>query len=468
MKGHSVLWRGSAALAAGRASISAGRLLAAILIGRLAGVEELGAFALLLTLIAIFEWLADFGQTDITIREMTRSASRKAAALAALSTAKKISAVVLLLAMPLAAAALDLAPDMLPASVIGAVGIAAVALAQPSRALVRAELRPWVDVSAELGAFTLFLIITAIAAFHGGSLILLATGYSAFRVAYWLLLKFLAPPTCNDAPRSKVRPLVWQAFPLGVAGLLVAVYDSLGPLLLAHLADLRSVGEFAAAARFAFPVLMIVQAITMAFFPALAEHHGRARARVADMQQGVLEGSLLVAGAMFAGLHGAADFLVQLVASDPGNAADLLRLLAWLVLARAVTTAMSPLIVVGGKQAIGLVLTTISILVQVAAIVLLVPRLGIVGVGWGYLCVELTLGVVPVSLLGLWATGIRLKWLPPICIVAAASVAALAIAATPIDGSLAGGAAAAGLFALILGPVFLWRRLPAPFAEVRS
>ena len=45
---------------------------------------------------------------------------------------------------------------------------------------------------------------------------------------------------------------------------------------------------------------------------------------------------------------------------------------------------MSPLVIIGGRQALGLVFTCLSLALQVVAILLLVPRMGIIGVGWGY------------------------------------------------------------------------------------
>jgi O-antigen/teichoic acid export membrane protein len=111
---------------------------------------------------------------------------------------------------------------------------------------------------------------------------------------------------------------------------------------------------------------------------------------------------------------------------------------------------MSPLIVVGGRQALGLVLTCTSLAVQIAVILLLVPQMGIIGVGWGYLGIELTLGVIPVSILGMWATGIRLNWSRPIAIIACAAGSALFVSVTPIDGSFSGGILAGLLFAALV------------------
>ena len=136
-------------------------------------------------------------------------------------------------------------------------------------------------------------------------------------------------------------------------------------------------------------------------------------------------------------------------------------MLAWLVLARAVTTAMSPLIVVAGRQDRALCLIIASIVVQLAAIGLLVPRLGVMGVAIGYLGVELIVGVGPVSLIGSVVAGVRLDWTRPARITAAAIMAALAIDLSPFAGGWIAGFAAPLLFVAlaaasgVLGPAML-------------
>jgi O-antigen/teichoic acid export membrane protein len=456
---RSLLWKGSAALVGGRLSMSAGRLVAAVLVGRLAGLPELGAFTMLLSLIAIFEWVADFGQTDIAVREISRSPHSGSSVLAALRRCKIATAAALPLAMPMVAAMVDGVPHLVPATAIASLGVAALALSLPDRVLVRVALRPWINVAAELGGFVLFLAAIAVAASKGAPLTALAVAYVLFRVSHALILHRLSPrsESSGEPSESAMRMLVTAAIPLGAAGLLVALYDNIAALLLGRMTDLRSVGEFAAAARFAFPVVMIVQAITTAFFPALAAEHGREDKRLAALQQNTLDASILSAGAMFVVLHAASDFLVGLISSDITDAAPLLRLLAWLVLARAVTTAMSPLVIIGGRQALGLVFTCLSLALQVVAILLLVPRMGIIGVGWGYLLVELTLGVIPVSILGLKATGIRLDWGRPVAVVACAAIVAIAVQSTSIQGKFTGGVAAGLLFVGAIAVSWLWK-----------
>ncbi|WP_217894990.1 hypothetical protein, partial [Sphingobium sp. Z007] len=65
--------------------------------------------------------------------------------------------------------------------------------------------------------------------------------------------------------------------------------------------------------------------------------------------------------------------------------APLLQLMAWTLLARAITTAMAPLIVIAGRQGRAMLLTLSSLAGQCAALFLLVPHMGVTGAALGCL-----------------------------------------------------------------------------------
>jgi O-antigen/teichoic acid export membrane protein len=138
--------------------------------------------------------------------------------------------------------------------------------------------------------------------------------------------------------------------------------------------------------------------------------------------------------------------------------------MAWVLLARAVSTTMSPLIVIAGRQSRAMLLTLLSLMAQVAALFLLVPRLGVIGAGLGYLIVELLLGSVAVSWVSQTVSGVAIDWRPVAVILAIAGASALLIDATPLAGSFIGGVAAGSL---VLGAFLLLallaRRHVAPF-----
>jgi O-antigen/teichoic acid export membrane protein len=123
-----------------------------------------------------------------------------------------------------------------------------------------------------------------------------------------------------------------------------------------------------------------------------------------------------------------------------------LQLMAVVVLARAVTTAMSPMIVVAGRQGTALWLTVASIVLQMGALLVLVPAYGITGAVLGYLAIELLLGVVPVSVFGQHAAGVWLRWSVPLQLIGCAGFAVAVCSLLPTSGTLAGGVLAGAVF----------------------
>ncbi|BAV64973.1 lipopolysaccharide biosynthesis protein [Sphingobium cloacae] len=456
------LFRNSAALVAGRIALSLLRMVAALCVARLAGAESFGAYALLLGIVALFEWLVDFGQTDIAVRDAARDPDRRDTLLAALSRAKRMQGLAGAAALPLILAVMGYDGPVILAGCAGSVAIGASALLQPARAALRLALRPDRDMAAELAGTAAMLPLLALASLMRAPLPVLIATFALARLAQAALAIHWAPP-CRAAAPASARHLARSALPLGVAGLLVVLYDALAPLLLAHLLDLKAVAIYAAAARFIFPILIAVQAINTAFFPVIAHGWRRDPAGMERTQQAALLLSVAVSAPLFAGIHGGADFLMSLMGGDFRSGAPLLRLMAWVLLARAVTTAMSPLIVVAGRQGRAMLLTLASLAAQVVALFVLVPRLGVIGAGVGYLLVELLLGSLAVSWMGQAVSGARIDWRPVAALLAAAALAVRLVDATPLAGSFPGGVAAGTLslgFILLLAR--LMRRRMAP------
>jgi len=94
------LMKNAASQIGGRLSLSLGRLLAALMIVRLVGPERFGEYALVLQFIVLFEWLADFGQTDIGVRDICQRPAEEGETLGALATLKALQGAGLALLLP--------------------------------------------------------------------------------------------------------------------------------------------------------------------------------------------------------------------------------------------------------------------------------------------------------------------------------------------------------------------------------
>lgn len=148
-------------------------------------------------------------------------------------------------------------------------------------------------------------------------------------------------------------------------------------------------------------------------------------------------------------LVGAAEFVMA--AFDPASVdqAGVLRVMALVVVARTVSTAMVPLIVVAGWQSRAAWLTLVSLGAQVLGLFLTVPAYGALGAVLTGLIVELLTSVLGIGWLARRASGVAVALDVPLRLLAAGAIACGGALLSPLAGSLAGGlAAGAGFVAL--------------------
>lgn len=438
------LARSAASQFAGRVTLSLGRLLVAMLIVRGAGVEVFGAYTLVIQYVLLAEWLVDFGQADLAVRDIAREPVGEPVVLEALSRLKLLHGAVFGPLLPLTLLILGYPATVVEAGAVGGVAVLAYAAVQPARVRFRVWMRAERDVAAELAGLAVMLPLTWMACRAELGLVALVGCYAVGRVVQLALaFAFMGDWPGRFAATGCAGTLWRGALPLGFAGLLVMVYDSLATLMLSKLGGMEAVGQYAAATRFVFPVIIAVQALTAAFYPPLSATWRGDPGRFQTLQQAALDLSVLAAGLLLCGVFAAAPFLMGLLGPEIAAAAPVLRVLCLVILARAVTTAMSPLIVVAGQQGRALWLSALAVAVQAAAILLLIPRFGLVGVAAGYLVVEILVSVVPIAVIGQHVASVRLRWSVPLRMMACALFAAMAAEALPFAGTFAAGVVAA-------------------------
>jgi O-antigen/teichoic acid export membrane protein len=347
---------------------------------------------------------------------------------------------VLAVALPVLLWALRYPVEIVEAGVAGSLSVACFAGVQVFRVGFKLRMNTERDIGAELGGLLVMLPLTWLACRAGASVAWLVGCYGLARLVFLALVVMGTPRAERAVPVAGAgrgaAHLLREAWPLGVAGLLVALYDSLAMIMLSKLAALGEVAQYAAATRFVFPVIIVVQALSAAFFPPLVANWTTAPQRFRALQQTSLDLSVFVGGGLFCGVFAGSDFLMGLLGPEIGSASLVLRVMSVVVLARAVTTSMSPLIVVAGRQRRAMGLTMLSIVLQAAMLLAVVPRFGILGAAIGYLAIELSVGVVPVSLIGLRVARVRLSWAMPVRLLLCAGVAVVLAGLIPLQASL--------------------------------
>lgn len=405
----------SMVLIGGRIALSAGRLLVAIIIVRLCGSEVFGAYALVLALVALFDWLVDFGQTDIAVREVMAAPGDRAPWLGALMRNKFAMGVLAVGLMPAVTIVLGYDSEIVLGSLVGALAVVLHAAIQLPRTILKLEMRQDVDVLGEVSGLIVMVPAVAWAALADASLPLLLATFALARVVHLGTVLLFAHVRRHirqsiDPAETPQAALGARAMPLGTAGLLATVHESIAPVLLSKLYGLDAVTIFVTATRFVMPVLIVTQALNSAFFPALARSWESGVKAFSEMQQSALTVSTAVAALMFSGLFCGAEFIMGLIDPSLAESAVVLKVMALVVLARAVTTIMTPVVVISRKQNIALMFTVASLASQLALQFWLVPEYGALGAASSYLVTEPLLGATAVSLLGIIFAKVELDW----------------------------------------------------------
>ena len=133
-----------------------------------------------------------------------------------------------------------------------------------------------------------------------------------------------------------------------------------------------------------------------------------------------------------------------------GAGAVVLRLMACVMLARAITTTMSPLIIIAGRQGEALWLTALALASQFLGLILVLPTYGLIGASAALLAIELALSAAPVSCIGQRVTGARLNWKSPALICACAGASILFTELTPLTNGFAAAVLAATLYLVLV------------------
>lgn len=467
-----LLWtilKNAASQTGGRILLALVRFGVAVLIVQRAGLESFGDYALILSYLLVAEWLTDFGQTDIAVREMSRDRGRWAPILGAVVVTKAGQTLFAAVVLCAAVLALDYPDPVLRASLIAAGGLVFHAGVLIYRVLFRVEMRMERDVGAELvSAFVLLVAIWG-ATGQGASLETLILCYAGSRGVYFVASLILAGarPEVDLAAgvRHELKVIVLAGLPIGVAGLLTSLYDAMDAIALSIWSDSGEVGAFTAAMRFLILAVLAVQALSMAVFPVLARQWTHERQAFERTSQKTLESAAVIGGAIFCGLHVGAEGLASLLGADTEVAtiSDVLRLLSWAILARIVVTVMGPLVVIAGKQLHVVWVTAIVVLSKALALAWLVPGGGAIGAAQAYLISEVGVGLIPTIIICQHVAGFRLRWSVPVRAAAAAALVAGGAAIAGWDVSLFHGVVAACVFmvlALVIGAVRaadLWR-----------
>lgn len=442
--------RNSVALAVGRGTIALTRLVIAAIIVRLAGADLFGEYALLFGMLAMAEWATDFGTTEIGVREIRQAPESTNARLSVLALTKVVQ-------VPLACALLFLLLFALqyPARIVEAGAVAAASLVFAAgiavyRTLFKSGLTMEQEMIAEFASVLLMIPLIAIAIRHGGGLLALMGCHVISRAVFFGICHRFARGRVRlkwrVVRRAEMRELLVEAFPIGVIGLLVAVYETLDVLVLSKLGTSTQLAYYTAAQRLLWPALLTLGSIATTLYPVVAGMWPQSPERFARACQTGLDVVLVLAGLAACTAYAGAEFFIGLLGPQLVAGAPVMQVLALLIFVKAFATTLGPVLYVVRAQKHALLFISCALLAKALAIWAMVGPFGYLGIAAAAVVVEVCFSAVPSVWLLQRFSSWRLDWRVPLKVFGATAGAGLAARAVAPDASVLAALIAAFMF----------------------
>ncbi|NLF30217.1 MAG: hypothetical protein GX591_04925 [Planctomycetes bacterium] len=423
------LVRNTVAVGIGGNVVALGRLVVLGMILQGFGRATFGEYCLIITLLAVAEGLADFGTTDVFVREILRRGDADGLQMRVLTGAKLIQAPLAFAILVAVMLAMRYPPHVLRAAAVAGAGMVFFGLILVYRVQFRTRLTMEREVAAELASVLAMMALLGLGAKGRGGLPAVAGCHLAGRALFaGLCVAFgwaghrlsLAGVSVRQVARAMT-----DSAAVGALGLLVAAYQAIDILVLSKVRPEADVAWYGAAQRLSLPLLMVLGAIGSTLYSVLAAqwpHQPEAFARTC--QRGVE--AVFVLGLMaLAGVLAGAEFLMGLLGGELVDGADALRLLAALAVVKAFTMTLGPTLLVVRAQRAVLVLIATATAVKLVCLLLVAGRWGFVGVATAALAVEIAAVAIPAVVMIRRIVGVNVRWGSPLLagLLAAAGVA---------------------------------------------
>ena len=404
--------RNTVVLAIGRNLVALSRLVVVVLITRQMGAETFAEYALLIALLTVAEGVLDFGSTEVYVREILGQPARRQALLRLLSAGRLVQIPLAFGLVVALAVGLHYPVSRVEAAAVGGISLAFLGLAMVYRAVFRADLTMERDVAAELASVAVMVAGVLLAVRLEAGILGVMLAHVASRAVYALAAAWLGRASFRLSIQGVTRAdLAWSAracWAIGIAGMMVMLYDPLDILLLSHFGSLADVARYSAAQRLSWPVLMALSAVGGTLYSVLATAWPGDRERFARLCQRGVDAVLVLGGAAAAALMAGAEFLLGILGPALVEGSDVLRVLSVLVVVKGVSMTVGPTLLIMHAQRAMLTMIGAALVLKLLVLAWVVPRYGALGVAWSALAIDSVVLVLPVLVVTARATGMRL------------------------------------------------------------
>lgn len=363
-------------------------VIAGLALIRYFGPAGYGDYAFVLTYATLFGLLSDFGLAKIAVRDMSRTASAAGSVLGTAIAARVVLAIVAAILAQVALSILGIRGDLRPLigvasllflieAVLSLAAVFQIRLAMQYEALVTIAIQV-VDTA----------IILALIRMHASLIWLVAapviSGVVGIALAVWLVRRRFPIQLSIDV--SKLRQLLVDAAPVGLTTVIVVLYVKTDAVILGLLATPSDVGLFAAAYKPIEYALLALMLPINVLFPLLSRWSSTEPRlfrllywRGADALLALTLPVVVVA------VLAAEPITVALYAPEFAAAATPLRLLACALPLMVLSAWQGFALLSGGHQRVTVAYDAVALLVNVAANLILIPRLGYLGAAFAAL-----------------------------------------------------------------------------------
>lgn len=369
-----------------------------LLAARLLGVEQFGVFSYILAITSVCQLVADFGLTNLIVREVAKDTSKAQYIMSnVLSLAWGLSAVILALVILLALFSLDTTGQQLAAVIMGVA-----VLATYHSVVYSSVCRAFEQMSYNAISFVVhkIILLALIYGFHhwtvfSSSLLAICSAYLVANLCQYLYFYVVVRTRFIRFGFGRDFAFSWQllkdAVPIGASMVVRRLTLQVDTLLLGVLATASAVGLFSAAYKVVQVVDMIPFAICLPLFPAMSRMANNEPEKLPAFFSMTLTGFLLVAIPLCGYVFVSAANLIALFYGDTfGSAVPALKILSFAIIGLFVNMLLSYVFMALGKQRFYLMAATVCLLVNAVIDALLIPHLGATGAAWGTLFGELS------------------------------------------------------------------------------
>ncbi len=448
------------------------------LVGRRLGAYEFGQMSLALTLFSTAQLIAAAGLKTLLTREVAKDRERTGIYLTSASVVVLLSSLLAISALWVFVKAMGYSADT--ASIILLLGLALFpySLAAVCEGVFQAWEQMHYIAFAELSVNAIKLATAFLLLGRGWGLTqligLLVLSYSAIVVTEWVIML-----TRIVRPRFRVD----LGFGLGMArttstflgiDVIISIAANANVILLSKLAGETEVGIYSAAAQLMVPITLFFNSTALSIFPMMSRGFEPTFSRLKRIAERLIE-ILLVAGMpMLVGLLFLSPLALSLIYGhrDLTSAAIVLPILAWTILASALTSVLGQVLLASMHERTNLRIVLVDVVATFILSVILISHFGIMGAAVSVLLVkviDVSQHLLAISRLRLAISYGRLFWKPTV----AALFMAAYLALMRGQQSLLTAASAVVVYAAVLGILAVWSaggvgQLKIRYLELRS